>query len=55
MTYASELIACGHCGHPITGELKTKKTPFGERREYTYYRCGRYTAAGHPRVRRTEA
>jgi site-specific DNA recombinase len=55
MTYASELISCGHYGHPITGELKTKKTPFGEYRGYTYYRCGRYNAVGHPRVRMTEA
>jgi len=26
MTYAAGLIQCGHCGHQITGELKTKKT-----------------------------
>src|SRR4051794_33203528 len=25
MTYASELIRCGFCGSPITGEAKTKK------------------------------
>ena len=29
MTYAGELVRCGHCGHPITGEVKTKKTKAG--------------------------
>jgi len=53
MTYASELIECGHCGCPITGELKTKKTKSGER-EYTYYRCSQYHRVGHPRTRFTE-
>jgi len=54
MTYAGDLIQCGHCGHPITGELKTKKTKSGER-FYTYYRCTYYNKEGHPRVRVTEA
>ncbi len=54
MTYASELIRCGHCGHPITGENKLKKTKNGER-SYVYYRCARYTKAGHPRTRIPEA
>lgn len=54
MTYASELIRCGHCGSPITGESKIKKTKTGER-EYVYYRCSRYNVTGHPRVRLTEA
>ena len=54
MTYASELIRCGHCGSPITGESKVKKTRQGER-EYVYYRCSRYNAADHPRIRLTEA
>lgn len=54
MTYASELIRCGHCDSPITGESKVKKTKTGER-EYIYYRCSRYNVAGHPRVRLTEA
>ena len=54
MTYAGELITCGHCGHPVTGEIITKKTKSGERK-YVYYRCTRYTTAGHPRVRVTEA
>ena len=54
MTYAGELITCGHCGHPITGELKTKMTKSGEK-DYIYYRCARYNTAGHPRVRIKEA
>ncbi|MBC7816686.1 MAG: recombinase family protein [Planctomycetaceae bacterium] len=54
MTYAGEFIRCGHCGHPITGEHKTKKTKDGER-SYVYYRCARYTKAGHPRTRIPEA
>jgi len=53
MTYASDLITCGHCGHPITGERKTKQTKAGER-DYVYYRCTKYCAKGHPRVRLTE-
>ena len=48
------IIVCGHCGHPVTGELKVKKTKSGER-QYTYYRCTKYNTAGHPRVRVTEA
>ena len=51
LTYAGEKIQCGHCGHPITGERKTKKSG----RVYTYYRCTYYNAAGHPRTRVTEA
>jgi site-specific DNA recombinase len=51
LTYAGELIKCGHCGRPITGEAVTK--PSGK--TYTYYRCTRYTAKGHPPVRVTEA
>ena len=54
MTYAGDVIACGHCGRAITGERKTKKTKSGEH-HYIYYRCSGYTAAGHPRVRVTEA
>ena len=34
-TYASDLIKCGHCGHNVTGELKTKKTKNGPK-EYVY-------------------
>lgn len=54
MTYAGERIVCGHCGHPITGERKTKQTKSGVR-EYVYYRCTYYNVAGHPRLRVTEA
>ena len=53
-TYGSELIRCGHCGHPITGEVKTKPTKSGVR-SYVYYRCARYTKPGHPRTRIPEA
>ena len=53
LTYAGELIECGHCGHPITGEAKTKQTKTGER-IYVYYRCARYNADGHPKTRLTE-
>lgn len=54
MLYAGSLVTCGHCGRPITGEAKTKRTRAGER-TYTYYRCSRYNAAGHPRVRLAES
>lgn len=54
MTYAGELIECGHCGRPVSGERKFKKTKKGLR-EYTYYRCAKYNAPDHPRVRLTEA
>ncbi|WDI43702.1 recombinase family protein [Bremerella sp. P1] len=53
MTYASDLIKCGHCGSPITGERKTKMTKSGER-EYMYYRCSQYHKGDHPRIRLTE-
>ncbi|MGE0373914.1 MAG: recombinase family protein [Planctomycetaceae bacterium] len=29
LTYAGEVVFCGHCGHPITGEQKTKKSSTG--------------------------
>jgi hypothetical protein len=54
MAYAGEFMQCGHCGHPITGELKTKQTKGGPR-EYLYYRCTKYSQPEHPRVRVTEA
>ena len=54
MTYASEFMQCGHCGHQITGELKVKMTKAGSR-EYFYYRCTKYNQPGHPRSRVTEA
>lgn len=50
MTYAGELITCGFCGHPITGECKTKQTKLGPK-NYIYYRCARYNRKGHPRIR----
>ena len=53
MTYASDLITCGHCGSPITGERKTKMTKSGER-QYVYYRCSQYHKGDHPRIRLTE-
>ncbi len=52
LTYAGELITCGHCGHVITGERIIKKKTG---REYVYYRCSKYLAEGHPRHRLTEA
>ena len=54
MLYASELITCEFCHHPVTGEKKTKATLNGPK-EYVYYRCGKYSAPGHPRERVTEA
>lgn len=54
LTYASELIQCGHCGHPLTGEQKAKMTKSGER-IYNYYRCTYYNVKDHPRARVTEA
>ena len=53
MTYASDLIECGHCGSPITGERKFKMTKSGER-DYVYYRCTQYHKGDHPRIRLTE-
>lgn len=53
MVYANQLIQCGYCGHPITGEEKEKDTKAG-RKKYVYYRCGRYQRHGHPRVRLRE-
>lgn len=52
LTYAGELIRCGHCGYPITGESVLKKQTG---KEYIYYRCSKYTRADHPRIRLTEA
>lgn len=53
LLYAGKLITCKHCGHPITGEMKTKKTKKGDR-HYKYYRCTYYNAEGHPRHRVNE-
>lgn len=54
LLYGSERIVCGHCGHPVTGEIKTKNTKQGPK-HYVYYRCSRYTRKGHPRIRVREA
>ena len=54
LTHAGERIVCAHCGHPITGERKTKKLESGDR-HYVYYRCTYYNIGDHPRVRVTEA
>jgi site-specific DNA recombinase len=53
MIFAGELIRCGFCGHPVTGECKTKKTLKGVR-NYIYYRCAKYNKPGHPRIRLSE-
>lgn len=53
MTYAGNLVTCGHCGRPITGETKHKTTRNGEA-TYVYYRCSRYNLDGHPRTRLRE-
>lgn len=50
LTYGGEFMRCGHCGKPVTGECKTKQTKSGPK-DYVYYRCARYTAKGHPRIR----
>src|SRR4029077_9047758 len=42
LTYSGEFMTCAHCGRPVTGECKTKKTKTGSR-SYVYYRCARYT------------
>jgi DNA invertase Pin-like site-specific DNA recombinase len=54
MVYASELIRCGACGHPITGEEKEKQTKAGPK-TYVYYRCARYQRPGHPKIRLRES
>lgn len=54
LTYAGNLIECGHCGRPITGESIKKRSPKGEK-VYHYYRCAGYTAMDHPRVRLPES
>jgi DNA invertase Pin-like site-specific DNA recombinase len=50
LLFSNSLVRCGHCFRPITGEKKTKKTSEGLK-NYVYYRCARYLAPQHPRVR----
>lgn len=52
--YGAGMIKCAHCGRPVVVEIKGKATKKGPR-EYRYYRCARYNAAGHPSVRVREA
>jgi site-specific DNA recombinase len=53
LTFAGELIRCGHCGGVITGEAVLKKQTG---KTYIYYRCSNYKRIeGHPNVRQTEA
>jgi len=54
LTFGGELVICGHCGRPLTGECKTKATRKGTK-TYVYYRCARYNVADHPRIRVQEA
>ncbi len=54
LTYGGQRLVCGHCGHPITGEVKTKKTKAGPK-QYIYYRCVYYNKGDHPRIRLPEA
>jgi site-specific DNA recombinase len=51
LLYGGELMTCGHCGRPLTGELVRKKSG----KTYAYYRCARYTAPDHPRDRLRES
>lgn len=56
LTYSGTLITCGHCGRAVTGERISKALRrTGERATYVYYRCVKYTAPGHPRVRLQES
>ena len=55
LTYAGQFMTCGHCGHPVTGELVRKKRKDGGVNEHVYYRCARYTKPGHSRIRMKEA
>ena len=55
LTYAGQFMTCGHCGHPITGELVKKKRKDGGVNHHVYYRCAQYNKKDHPRVRVKEA
>ncbi len=54
MTFAGQRMVCGHCGHPISGETKSKMTKAGMK-QYNYYRCVYYHKGDHPRIRVREA
>lgn len=41
LTYAGNLITCGHCGRLVTGESIKKRSKGGEK-VYHYYRCTGY-------------
>lgn len=51
LLFGNGLITCAHCGHIVTGEAVKKQLKSGDERRHTYYRCSRYTEAGHPRTR----
>jgi site-specific DNA recombinase len=55
LTFAGQVVRCGHCGHWVTGERKFKRCADGVTRAYTYYFCTKYQTKGHPRIRWTEA
>lgn len=55
LVYGGELITCGHCGHTITGEAVAKKLKGGGVRKHVYYRCAKYNASDHPRIRVKQA
>ena len=55
ITFAGQLMRCGHCGRIVTGEKKRKKSPDGTVRHYRYYRCTHYHTENHPRIRMAES
>ena len=55
LTYAGQFMTCGHCGHPITGELVKKRRKDGGVNHHVYYRCTYYNRKDHPRIRVREA
>lgn len=48
LTFAGDLIKCGHCGHMITGEWKVKQTKSGARPVSIW---SEDSTKGHPRTR----
>jgi hypothetical protein len=53
-TSAGQRLTCGHCSHPITGEVTTKKTKAGPN-QYIDSRCVDCNKEDHPRIRVPEA